>query len=196
MEVQQIHLNVRTFLSLALLGFVLGGCQSSRAQSPQRSAANVETRNNAASLLYDLLGDEKNVSKLLIIKRDREELLRVIKDISKTAGEAHKKLERLAKEDSTLNLKNTALPPGEKATREAESKARAGELLHASGADFEFKLLLTQAEALNYAKHLAEVAAQNEPQAARANVFREISGELRRRHGEILELLRPQGNTK
>ena len=149
----------------------------------------MEVRNNAASLLYDLLGDEKNVSKLLIIKPDRRELHDVIKNVSSTADAARKSIERLAREDTTLNLKASVLPPGEKATRESESKARAKELLRASGAEFEFKLLLTQAEALAYATHLAKVAAENESSPDRAKVFAEISGQMEARHRDVVNLL-------
>ena len=181
---------VRTFFGLVLLGIVVSGCRSPQPHPAPSVTAAIEVRNNAASLLYDLLGDEKNVSKLLIIKRDREELHRAIKDVSKTADTAHKTLERLAKEDASLDLKRTALPPGEKATREAEGKTRAGELLRASGADFEFKLLLTQTEALGYAENLAKVAAVNDARPEHAAVFREIGAEMHRLHGEVLALLR------
>ena len=161
-------------------------------RSPQThpvSAGKAGVRNNAASLLYDLLGDEKNVSKLLIIKRDRRELHDVIKNVSSTADAARKRLEKLAAEDATLDLKATGLPPGEKATRESESKARAKELLRASGADFEFKLLLTQAEALAYATHLAKVAAENESSPDRAKAFAEISGQMEALHRDVVNLL-------
>jgi len=151
----------------------------------------VQIRNNALSLLYDLLDDERNVSKLLIIKRDRRELHDVIKNVSTTANAAHKQLEMLSREDATLNLKASALPPGEKAARDSESKERAHELLKASGADFEFKLLLTQAEALAYATHLAKVAAENESAPDRAKLYSDISAHLRARHQDVIRLLHP-----
>ena len=156
----------------------------------------MEVRNNAASLLYDLLGDEKNVSKLLIIKRDRRELHDVIKNISATANAARKSIEKLAREDATLDLKASALPAGEKATRESTSKARAKELLQASGAEFEFKLLLTQAEALGYATHLAKVAAENESSPERAKAFAEISAQMQARHRDVLNLLDDSRGTR
>lgn len=174
------------FAAVLLIAFSTA-CRSPVARS---STPSVEARNNAASLLYDLLGDESNVSKLLIIKRDRDELHRVIKRIAVGAQADRKALDRLAKQDPTLDLKNTALPAGEKAARASESKARTEELLHASGAAFEFALLLTQTEALGYAEHLAKVAAQNEPQPERASAFAEISGHLKQLHGEVLVLLR------
>ena len=66
-----------TLLSLAVL---MSGCHSTQAPRAASTSGNEGRRNNAASLLYDLLGDERNVSKLLIIKRDRRELVRVLKN--------------------------------------------------------------------------------------------------------------------
>jgi hypothetical protein len=150
----------------------------------------LRVRNNAASLLYDLLGEEKNVSKLLVIKRDRDELHRVIKHVSSASDEAHKAVGRLAKEDASLNLRDTGLPPGEKATRESESKARASELLHASGDDLEFKLLLTQAEALAYATHLAKVAALNETNPKVVREFSAVRDQMQQLYDEVVGLLK------
>lgn len=169
---------------------VVVGCRSLDSQTVPAANPSAEVRNNAASLLYDLLDDEKNVSKLLIIKRDRRELHDVIKNVSSTSGAARKTLEQLAKTDPTLNLKSTALPPGERAARESESKARAKELLHASGADLEFKLLLTQAEALAYAEHLARVAARNESLPEHARTFSTISEQMNGLHASVVSLLR------
>jgi hypothetical protein len=179
----------RELFLTALILVVALGCQTPPPQPAPAASGAAAVRNNAASLLYDLLGDEKDVSKLLIIKRDRPELGNVIKEIASTTGAARKNLEKLAREDPTLNLKDTALPPGEKATREAIAKKRAGELLRASGADFELKLLLTQAEALGYAESLAKVAAENESSPERAKVFTAIGQQMGALHGKVLALL-------
>jgi hypothetical protein len=159
---------------------------------PERELSSTKPaiRNNAASLLYELMGEEADLSKLLIIKRERDELHRVVKNISSSASAAHKTFARLAKEDPTLDLKLTDLPAGEKAVREAMSKQKGGELLRASGADFEFKLLLTQVESLAYAEQLAKVAALNESNPARSRVFTEIATQMNQLHGEALNLLR------
>jgi hypothetical protein len=175
-------------LFLCLMAFADADQSPSRPSTATSESAAV--RNNAAALLYQLLGDEKDVSKLLIIKRDRRELHQVIKSVASTSDAARKALEKFARGDNTLNLKDTALPPGEKAARAAEAKTRQGELLHASGADLEFKLLLTQAEALAYAEHLAKVAAQNEPVPDRAKVFTTISEQMNALHQQVISLLR------
>lgn len=123
----------------------------------------IEVRNNAASLLADLLGSEKNLSKLLIIKRNSAELGRLAKAISKTADDGGDQLEKMAKRDKTLDLHAIKLPSGEKAAREAMSKTWEHELLFSSGSKFELTLLLTQTQALDYGSHLAQIAADNSP---------------------------------
>jgi hypothetical protein len=141
-------------------------------------------------LLNDLLGDEKNVSKVLIIKHNSDALGKLIENISKTAGEGAKTIEALAKNDPTLNLKGTDLPAGETATRKAISKTKEHILLHSKNAEFEFQLLLTQTEALNYGSHLAMVVAENEPDAERVREFLRLSAQFRGLNEEVLARLR------
>ncbi len=146
-------------------------CVSANAQKPDSpkdsskdaasDANKIEVRNNAASLLADLLGEEKNVSKILIIKRNYPALGLLVKAISKTAGDGEETLETLAKNDKTLNLYALQLPPGETATRAAISKTKEHEILFSSGETFEVNLLLSQTDALDYGSHLAKIAAEN-----------------------------------
>src|SRR5687768_10339406 len=169
---------MQRFLSLGLIilaTLCVSGCQSTRPGAAITPQGKLQVRNNAASLLHDLLSDEANVSKLLIIKRDRAELNSLIKEISAVALGGVKKLEQLEKADTSFNLRSMDLPPGERATRQSIAKARTGELLRASGPDFEFRLLLTQSEALSYGTHLAKVVAANEPNAEHARAFSELS---------------------
>jgi hypothetical protein len=60
----------------------------------------------------------------LIIKHNSPALGKLIKAISKTAGDGADELETLAKNDKTLNLHALQLPPGETATRAAISKTK------------------------------------------------------------------------
>jgi len=121
----------------------------------------MQVRNNASSLLEQLLDQEKNVSKVLIIKHASRELSGLIKAISTAAGDGAKRLKSLAQGDPTLDLGRQELPVGEKASRDAIAKTEEYDLLLSSGANFEFTLLLTQAQALNYGSHLAKVAADH-----------------------------------
>jgi len=138
----------------------------------------MQVRNNASSLLEQLLDQEKNVSKLLIIKHGSRELSGLIKAISTTAADGAKRLKGLAQDDLTLDLTHQELPVGEKASRDALGKTEEYDLLMSSGADFEFTLLLTQAEALNYGSHLAKVAADNSADIKEADTFLTMSRTL------------------
>lgn len=131
----------------------------------------MQVRNNASSLLAQLLDQEKNVSKILIIKHGSHELSGLIKAISTAAADGAKRLKGLAQDDPTLDLRRQELPAGEKASRDAEGKTAEHDLLLSSGADFEFTLLMTQAQALNYGSHLAKVAADNSADPGRRTPF-------------------------
>lgn len=147
------------------------------------------TRNNACALLDDLLGDEKNLGKILIVKRESPELKRLVKDISETASRGAKLLQSLAKNDPSLRLEDLGLPPGEQAARKAIARRTRYELLHASGVEFERRLLLTQVQALNYARHLAAVVAENEPQPAHAREFADLSAQFQHLHEQATTML-------
>ncbi|MGB6199315.1 MAG: hypothetical protein WA871_14575 [Candidatus Acidiferrales bacterium] len=142
-------------------------CAGARAQEPppqthtDTDASKIEVRNNAASLLNDLLGDEKNLSKILIIKRHYPRLAVLVKAISKTASDGADEMDAMAKDDKSLNLHALQLPPGEVATRAAIQKTKEHEILFSSGQKFEINLLLSQTDALDYGSHLAKIAAEN-----------------------------------
>src|SRR5690348_14390509 len=59
---------------------------------------------NGYALLYDLFSDEKDVSLLRFIKSEQPELKTLMLDISRVAGEAHKRLEEFSKADPKLNI--------------------------------------------------------------------------------------------
>jgi hypothetical protein len=102
---------------LMALSFCAGGCALFHETSGVTPAAEGSTNANGYALLFDLLGDEKNVSKLLIIKRERAELRDLIREIAQRCGKAHDELERFARADRTLNLKAHGLPPAESESR-------------------------------------------------------------------------------
>lgn len=181
------------FIFCLVTGIFYGCADVQKSIPPTVSASDakkIELRNNAASLLADLLDDEKNVSKVLIIKRNSTALGELIKAISKTTGDGEKQLETLAKNDPTLNLKALQLPPGEKATRDAVSKTKEHELLFSSGENFEFDLLLTQTEALSYGSHLAKIAAENSPLPEQAREFHALDLALNDLFNQVVAKMR------
>jgi hypothetical protein len=166
-----------------VLACLAGGCSSVPSGASSSSAddadpAKIQLRNNAASLLRDLLDDEKNVSKVFLVKNGRDSAP-LVKLIAATADANEKRLDQLAQADPQLNLQALELPPGEKAAREAVAKSKEHDLLFSSGANFEFNLLLTQAEAQNYGWHLALVAAQNSSRPEEVKAFAIISDAMK-----------------
>jgi len=190
---------MRSSKTLAMfLVLLLCGCQSFKSTNEKSSAtnpaeannANLPIRNNALALLDDLLNDEKNLSKILIVKHNSDELGTLVKQISETAGGGAKMLDEFAKSEGGIDFKRTDLPPGESATRKLISKTKEHELLSSKDAEFEFQLLLTQVEALNYGAHLAMVIADSEKDPGRTREFLRLGSELRDLLGRVEMMLR------
>ncbi len=153
-------------------------------------ADKVAVRNNAASLLYDLLSQEKNVSKILLIKKKAPAFKKLIKDISKTADDEEKQLDQFAKDNPAFDLHEIRLPPGEVATRDAQSKTQEHTLLSAKDQTFEFDLLLTQAQALDYSSHLAGVAAENCTVPGEEREFKALETDLHQLYTRVVAQMR------
>ena len=188
-------------LALLLTPFVLCSCQTHRpwATTPsgpvgstvsEKKSFDLPTRNNSLALLNDLLNDEKNLSKILIIKLESAELDRVVKDISATAANGAKLLESVTKNNPQLNVEKTELPPGEQAVRDSIAKTKRKLLLHSHGAEFQFQILLTQVQALSYGAHLALIISENEPDTAIARQFSDLSARLSQLQERALAMLR------
>jgi hypothetical protein len=189
-----LHRSMRHgFVPLVGLSLLAGGCASlhessgvapvaqssaSSGQHPSEGRAPRAGDATGYALLFDLLGDEKNVSKLLIIKRERAELRGLIRDIAQRCGQAHKELEGFAKADRALNLKTNGLPGVEIQTRDAIGKTKAKHLLTESGKEFELRLLIAQQEALTYAGHLAAAISKTEANSQRAQFLRQLASDL------------------
>lgn len=172
---------------LLLAACVLTGCQSSPARAP--IAGDVSPRNNAYSLLYQLLDEQKDVSLLRFIKTEPSDVKDLVKRIATTSATGAKLLEEFAKDDPSIRLDDTRLPPGELATRAAISSTKETELLHQTGEEFDLTLLLTQTEALSYAGHLAQVASASEPQPERARALSGMSEDMRNLYHQVFLLL-------
>jgi hypothetical protein len=141
------------------------------------------------ALLYDLMSSEKDVSKVLIIKRERAELRDLIRDIAQRCRRASKELEQFARADRSLNLKDRGLPSAEVETRSAISQTKAKQLITESGKEFELRLLIAQQEALTYGSHLATVIAKTESNAGRAEFLRQLSTDLTTLENRLSQML-------
>jgi|SRR5581483_6909979 len=123
------------------------------------------TRNNAYSLLHQLLMEDKDVGYLSLVKRENAPLKELMKRIASTCAQSASLLEELAKHDPSLHLDAAGLPSGEVAARKAIADFKQRQLLKDKRADLELALLMSQAEALNYAWHLSLVASEVESHA-------------------------------
>lgn len=180
-----------------LAGMLLCGCAHTPPENgPGASVGkpgDLAIRNNAASLLYDLMGDEQDVSKVLLIKKHTEALGDLIKLISSTAKDDRILMETMAGADRKLNLQIMQLPPGEAAARKSEGKSKEYDLLFTSGSEFEFNLLLTQAEALGYGWHLAKVASENSDNRAECRQFKALSQTFEDLYHQVSAQMRGSG---
>ena len=106
------------------------------------------------------------------------------------ASDSEKRLESLASNNPDLNLHAVELPQGEKATRDAVAKTEENELLFSFGKKFEFNLLLTQAQALNYGWHLAKIAADNSSRPEEIQEFKAISEAMKKLYDQVTTQMR------
>ena len=146
-------------------------------------------RNQGYSLLYGLLADQQNVSKLLIVKKENADLGALIKDIARVSGDAAKAIEAFSKADSHLHLKMPGLPVVEQQARELIAKTKTKELLSKGGEKFEVRLVLAQAEALTYGGHLAAAIIGNETDPKRRAFLAKVSEDYQQLHQRIIDLI-------
>ena len=184
-------------INFVLLAALLSGCQTPPSSRPAPAAPppiqdhtlKTTLRNNSYALLYQLLEQEKDVSLLRFIKREHADLKDVLKKIAADSAAGGKLLKNFAKDDPSIDLTAIRLPPGEVATRAAIAAHEQKELLHGKGEFFEMTMLLNQAEAVNYAEFLAQVAAQNEANPRRRQALEALSEQMAEYHMRIVHLI-------
>ncbi|HEX4342333.1 MAG TPA: hypothetical protein VH255_03025 [Verrucomicrobiae bacterium] len=161
-----------------MLASFLTGCTTIKVQQVGSSSTKPTVADNGYALLYDLMGNEKDVSKLSIIKHEHEDFHTLISDISKRCGEAYDQMTALGKADASLKLTNTGLPLAETLTRKHEGSARGKQLLLTRGKNLELQLILTQNEALTYATHLSAVLAENDTNTQRVQFAKQLNADI------------------
>jgi hypothetical protein len=147
------------------------------------------TWSNGYALLYQLMSDEQNVSKLHYFKHEQPDVKALVNRISAASADAAKQLEAYDKEDGGADLKDQDLPPGEQTTRDAIASTKKWDLLGHAGEHFELSLLLTQSEAMNYGWHLAEVASKKDSRPERAKYLHELAEQMKGFYQDIYLLL-------
>lgn len=179
------------FVVLLFPALLLGSCQSSgRSKSTDRAESDSTTRDQGYALLYSTISEECGVDNVLMIKSPAAPVGDLLKAIGQFSRDAKSTLESLAKEDPAIALNNQGLPEVESKTRDAISSATSRQIIFHGGKDFEFRILLTQHEALNYITHLAASLADQDPRDNRKRYLAQLSKKSGALHEQVLTLLK------
>ncbi len=176
-------------LCLTISTTLFVNCTTSHHKNAPQPALSVSQKSEGYAILYDLVSDEKNISKLSFIKKERPEFKAVLKKIAATAKETAEGLETFAKKDAQMNLKITHLPTVEQKTRESIAAETQKQILKSSDDVLESKLLMTQVESMNYAAHLAKVLAALETDLSRKQFLQNASLKFAALHDEVYQML-------
>jgi hypothetical protein len=180
---------------LAASSLVFPGCMTFRpansvtATAPSEIVSAENERSEGYALLYELLVKERKVNKVLIVKKHSPELKVIIQKISDKSKRIAAELGPLARKNPPLNLKFTNLPIIEQKARELIEKETGKGLLKAKGTEFEFKLLESQLEGLNYGAHLAETLIAGETDLQRKDFLQRTHRTLAELRDEVYEMI-------
>lgn len=176
--------------ALVVCALAVTGCATVQKVIPTATWHQTRVRNEGYSLLYQLLSQESDAAKLFIIKHADPPIVNIIKEIASTCGEAKKELEQFHKKDRHLNFEMTNLPQIEQKSRAAIESTVTKQLLFSNGKKFEVRFLFTQAEAMNYAAHLAKVLHDQDDKPLRKEFLAKLSDRCTSLHDKAMDLLK------
>ena len=176
--------------TLIVCTLVVTGCSTIQTILPTTAWHQARVRNEGYSLLYQLVSQESDAAKILIIKHADSPIADIVKEIANTCGQAKKELDLFHETDRHLNLEMTHLPEIEQKSRAAIQSTVTKQLLFSSGKTFEVRFLFTQAEAMNYAAHLAQVLHDQEDNPARKEFLAALSEQCTTLHDRVMVLLK------
>ena len=176
--------------TLLVCALAVTGCATVQKVLPTAAWHQARVRNEGYSLLYQLLSQDSDVAKILIIKHADSPVADVIKEIASTCGQAKKELDLFHEKDRHLSFEMANLPEFEQKTRAAIQSTVTKQLLFSSGKTFENRLLLTQVESMNYAAHLAKVLHEQEDNANRKDFLATLSERCTTLHNKAIDLLK------
>ena len=166
------------------------GCATVQKILPTTAWHQARVRNEGYSLLYKLLSQESDTAKILIIKHADAPIADLIKEIANTCGQAKTDLELFHKNDRHLSFEMTNLPALEQNTRDAIASTVTKQLLFSSGKKFEVRFLFTQAEAMNYGAHLAQMLHEQETDPLRQKFLAAVADRCSLLHDRVMGLLK------
>jgi hypothetical protein len=176
--------------TLIVCALAMTSCATVQKVLPTAAWHKARVRNEGYSLLYQLMSQESDVGKILIIKHADPPVAGIIKEIASACDQARKDLELFHEKDRHLSFEMANLPEMEQKTRAAIQSTVTKQLLLSGGKTFEHRLLLTQTEAMNYAAHLAQVLHDQESDPLRKKFLDALAQRCTTFHDQVVDLLK------
>jgi hypothetical protein len=164
-----------------------GDAQPEKKQLTAQETQEELSLNDGFALLYELMGKESDVDKILILRNASLPTQAIVREIATVCTNAKEHLDSLAKENSLLWLDQKDLPKTEVDTREAIEWATTKKLL--MGVEFELKLILTQVSATEYAAFLSQTLAERDIDEARKAWLEDLAKSFQSLHQKIVQRL-------
>jgi len=153
--------------ALAVVGAIVGCLCSANPKRPPDNGGAIRQLNEGYSLLHQLMSDESDVSKMLIIKHADEPVAGAVKEISGACKSAISRMDDFPKADARIEFDVPDLPRVEQESRDLDSSLEEKELLFSGGKTFELRLIYAQAQAMEYGEVLCQALAARENDAGR-----------------------------
>jgi hypothetical protein len=179
---------VKCWLLFASGALAVAGCATTPSEPPT-AVPSLRQRNQGYALVYKLMSDESDVSKLLIIKHVDEPIGTLIKEISAAAKAAKKEMDEFPKSDVVISYNDDGLPNVETESRKLTSKHDAKTLLTSSGKSFELELVFTQTQAMGHAADLTAALESHEENPGRRAFLANLSKQCEGFHDRLMNLL-------
>ncbi len=126
---------------------------------------------------------------MLLIKLESKQVDSVISRIADASKKTTEELESLAKENPPLELKFTHLPLMEEKSRDLIEKDTGKQLISTSGVQFEFMLLQSQVQGMDYAANLAGALLESETSPKRRAFLQRTQKTFAAFHDEIYQMI-------
>jgi len=147
--------------------------------------------NGGYFLLHKLLADESKLHLLLDLKHAPKEIQDYAQEISQTAKDDLSLLDKIRESNTSVNWDKNPLPRFEQDVRDSIADEKQRQLLVGTkNDDFVRALLVSQAEASNYASTMAKVMAQRSPTADRRQELADMSARWQALNRKDFQLLR------
>jgi hypothetical protein len=183
-------------VSLRALAFiaalVLGGCGlagGGARPTTNEAALDPDSVFVGYTLMYEFVSTQKASDKLLLIKRESDEVEAMINEISAVARDIEAQLKRIADAEPRIRLEAPVLPLMERKQRESARAERLKDFLGKSGKEFERLLLLTQAGSLTAERHIARAMREAETDPERKAFWEQTARRFDELYAKLVRLL-------